>query len=174
MKSATKLVIAASVIGCGGVFALLFAAGAVVAAVLPGISSTGSSLASSPPPVGHLVVVPPDLLPGVPAGGYPDYFPDGQCTWWAAKNHRVTWNGDAWQWFENSLIAGATVEASPSVGDIVVWGPGDGYSQFGHVAIVVATTTNTYTVSEANYAGLGVVDLRTIKWPDPATEGFIQ
>ena len=169
-----KWLIALAAIPLLGLFALLLAAGAVVAAVVPGLPSTGSSLDTSPPPVGHLVVVPPDLLPGVPAGGYPDYFPDGQCTWWAAKNHRVTWNGDAWQWFENSIIAGATVEASPSVGDFVVWGPGDGYSSYGHVAIVVATSPTSYTVSEANYVGLGVVDERTIAWPDRATEGFIK
>ena len=169
-----KWLLALAAIPALGLFALLLAAGAVVAAVVPGLPSTGSSLTTSPPPVGHLVVVPPDLLPGVPAGGYPDYFPYGQCTWWAAKNHRVTWNGDAKDWFENALIAGATPSATPEVGDIVVWGAGEGYSSFGHVAIVVATSANSYTVSEANYAGLAVVDLRTIKWPDPATEGFIQ
>ena len=51
----------------------------------------------------------------------------------------------------------------PRVGSMVVFGPGHGYSQFGHVAYVVAVQGSTsFTIDEANVLGLGVVDQRHI------------
>src|SRR5439155_13902219 len=36
-----------------------------------------------------------EVFAWVPPGGFPDRFPFGQCTWWAAYNRRVTWGGNA-------------------------------------------------------------------------------
>ena len=45
----------------------------------------------------------------------------------------------------------------------MVWGAGNGYSGFGHVAYVVSVQGPTsFTVDEANYVGLGVVDQRQV------------
>jgi surface antigen len=113
------------------------------------------------------------LFPWVPAGGYPNSFPFGQCTWWAAFNHRVTWNGDAGDWLANAAAQSVPTSDSPSVGAVVVYRRGPAYSVFGHVANVVATSPGHYTVSEMNYLGWGQVDTRTVSWPDPNVSGFI-
>jgi CHAP domain len=113
------------------------------------------------------------LFPWVPAGGYPDRFPFGQCTWWAAYNHRVTWNGNAGDWLVNAAAQGVPISFSPSLGAVVVYRPGPAYSVFGHVANVIATGPGSYTVSEMNYLAWGAVDVRTISWPDPNVSGFI-
>jgi surface antigen len=66
-----------------------------------------------------------------------------------------------------------TTSSLPSVGAIVVYRPGGLYSELGHVAIVVATTETSYTVSEMNAPRWGVVSVRIITWPDAAVLGFI-
>ena len=113
------------------------------------------------------------LFPWVPAGGYHDRFPFGQCTWWAAYNHRVTWNGNAGDWLANAAAQGVPTSFSPSIGAVVVYRPGPAYSPFGHVANVIATGPGSYTVSEMNYLAWGAVDVRTVSWPDPNVSGFI-
>src|SRR2546428_584722 len=85
-------------------------------------------------------------LPGVPEGGYPDRFPFGECTWWAAYNHKVTWSGDARDWLANAKAEGIATSEIPSVGAIVVYRPGGAYSTLGHVAIVAAVEPSSYRV----------------------------
>ncbi len=113
------------------------------------------------------------LFPWVPAGGYPDHFPFGQCTWWAAYNRRVTWWGDAGNWLANAAAEGVPTSSVPTVAAVVVYRPGPAYSVFGHVAIVLSTQPGAYTVSEMNFIGEGQVDARTVSWPDPNVSGFI-
>jgi CHAP domain len=117
------------------------------------------------------------LFADVPAGGYPDHFPFGQCTWWAAFNVRVTWWGDAWTWVAGARAAGRVVGAAPAVHAIVVYAPSASYSAWGHVALVVGAGPGGFQVSEMNYAdggrGTGVVDERESPWPDPLVEGFV-
>ena len=110
----------------------------------------------------------------VPPGGFPDRFPFGQCTWWAAYNRRVTWGGNAADWLTNARASAVPVSAEPSIAAIVVYWPGGKYSPLGHVAVVTALADSTYTVSEMNAAaGWGRVSTRTIRWPDPDVQGFI-
>src|SRR5207245_2450617 len=92
----------------------------------------------------------PALFPWVPAGGFPDGFPFGQCTWWAAYNRRVSWRGNAGDWLVNAQAQGVATSDYPSVGAIAVYRPGGDYSSYGHVAIVVAVTPHSYTVSVMN------------------------
>ena len=61
----------------------------------------------------------------------------------------------------------------PSVGAIVVYRPGGLYSLYGHVAIVIAVDSGSYTVSEMNAVGWGRVSTRTIGLPDAQVQGFI-
>lgn len=110
--------------------------------------------------------------PVLPGGPYPTAgFPYGQCTWWVALNHPVTWSGNAWQWWQNSPAS--QHRSSPAAGEIVVYGPGHGYSSFGHVALIVAVDQGGFVVSEMNYLGVAVVDQRESPWPDAAVEGFV-
>ena len=61
----------------------------------------------------------------------------------------------------------------PRVGALVVFGPGNGYSGFGHVAYVVAVQSGTsFTIDEGNFLGLGVIDQRQI-WSLYDVEAFI-
>ena len=121
----------------------------------------------------------PELVPAypafdwVPAGGFPDAFPYGQCTYWAAYNARVSWNGNAADWLTNAQALGVRTAGTPSVGAIVVYLPGNGYSELGHVAVVTGVEAGAYVISEMNFLGLGLVDRRAIGWPDPHVAGFI-
>ena len=114
-----------------------------------------------------------ELFPWVPDGGYPDRFPFGQCTWWAAYNHPVNWSGDAKDWLTNAQAQGSVTSAIPSVGAVVVYRPGGLYSSLGHVAIVIAVSASSYIVSEMNAPHWGVVSTRTTSWPDPTVQGFV-
>lgn len=109
----------------------------------------------------------------VPPDGYPNHFPFGQCTWWAAHNRLVTWNGNAGDWLANAQAWGVPTTSLPSVGAIAVYRPGGTYSIYGHVAIVVAVAPTFYVVSEMNAPHWGEVSTREIRWPDPEAAGFI-
>jgi surface antigen len=122
---------------------------------------------------GAVVVTVP---PRAPVNGWPW----GQCTWYvaevrAAMGEPVTWSGDAWQWLENARAQGYATMMTPMPGEIAVYRRGGHYDpRYGHVAIVVAVSAGGYTVAEANYYGLGVVDTRLVTWPDAQLAGFIQ
>lgn len=141
------------------------------AAPCPGVGATDCGLG----PVRGVVVMSglQPAFPWVPLGGYADPFPWGQCTYWAAFNRVVTWHGDAWQWLANGAAHGEATSSGPAYGSIVVYRAGAGYSVFGHVGLVVGVHGSSFTVSEMNYLGLGIVDLRESPWPDAAVEGFI-
>jgi len=106
-------------------------------------------------------------------------WPWGQCTWYVAlrraqMDEPVTWGGNAWEWLANAEAQGKPTTSMPLPGEIVVYRRGGPYDPLdGHVALVVAITPTSYTVSEANYYGLGVIDTRSIAWPDPHVAGFI-
>jgi surface antigen/predicted DNA-binding ribbon-helix-helix protein len=92
-----------------------------------------------------------------------DDYPWGQCTWYVASLRNVYWSGNAWEWAFTARAAGRPEGRTPRVGSMVVFGPGHGYSGFGHVAYVVAVQgPASFTVDEANMLGLGVVDQRHI------------
>jgi surface antigen len=92
-----------------------------------------------------------------------DAFPWGQCTWYVASLRNVTWSGNASAWAGNAAAQGYAEGMTPKVGAIVVWGAGNGYSGYGHVAYVAAVNgPSDFVVNEANYSGLGVVDQRRV------------
>ena len=140
---------------------------------LPAVVGSAAGASSAAP---HAVVQEEEERPAfwwVPPGGFPDRFPFGQCTWWAAYNRRVTWNGHAGDWLVNARAQGVPTSSSPSVGAIVVYRRGGDYSSYGHVAIVIEVAASSYTVSEMNAVGWGRVSTRTIRWPDAQVQGFI-
>lgn len=119
------------------------------------------------------------LFSWTPADGLPTgTWPWGQCTWWIVKqgrsggDHRIHWSGNADQWFANATAAGFPTEPAtspPQPGWIVVFNHGPGAdAEVGHVAVVIAATPTSWTVSESNVLGLGVIDQRTFPWPPPA------
>ena len=134
----------------------------------PLVGSAAATIATAPHPTPAV-----RLFPWVPPGGYPDRFPYGWCTWWAAYNRHVTWNGNADEWLENASAQGFHTAALPTVGAIAVYRPVGEYSPLGHVAVVIAVSSRAYTVSEMHVIGFGQVDTRTIWWPDPHIAGFI-
>jgi hypothetical protein len=159
-------------LGCGCALVLGLALAPILFAVTP----------AGPTPVGETsgLVRPADavpLFPDVPASGYPDRFPFGQCTWWAAYNVHVTWMGDAGSWVANARAGGRAISPVPIVHSIVVYRASPGYSWWGHVGVVVAVDSAGFRVSEMNYAdggrGTGMVDQRESRWPDGLVEGFI-
>ena len=144
-------------------------AGLILLVTFPAVvGSAAATIATAPHPAPAV-----RLFSWVPARGYPNHFPYGQCTWWAAYNRHVTWNGNAGDWLANASAQGFHTQPTPSVGAIAVYRPGSGYSQLGHVAVVVAVSSTTYTVSEMNFIAWGEVNTRTTWWPDPHIQGFI-
>ncbi|MHB8323319.1 MAG: CHAP domain-containing protein [Candidatus Dormibacteria bacterium] len=84
-------------------------------------------------------------------------FAYGDCTWYVATQRKVTWGGNAYQWWANAAAAGYAEGQTPKVGSIVVWGqdvPGYSYS-YGHVAYVQAVQGNQFEVSEMNFSAPG-------------------
>ncbi|MDQ6794337.1 MAG: CHAP domain-containing protein [Chloroflexota bacterium] len=152
---------------------------AKASAILAGLGSCTSTMASTfgqvvvpvlRGPVGSLVTVANDPVFGK---AVPNSFPWGQCTWFVASNRQVTWTGDAWQWWAAARSAGRPESTTPTVGSIVVYQRGMGWSGFGHVALVLAVWGSTFTVEEANVVGVGVVDQRIAAVSDPAISGFV-
>lgn len=87
----------------------------------------------------------------------------GNCTYWVARS--LDWVpgglGDAKNWLVNAQRKGYKISATPHAGDVVVYGPGNGYSQLGHVAVVKSVDgPGHFTVSEMNFKGLGITDTR--------------
>lgn len=89
----------------------------------------------------------------------------GQCTRWVSEN--LSWIpaglGNAGDWLANAQKKGLPTGSTPEVGSVAVWGAGT-ISALGHVAIVksIDTQAQTITVSEENYLGQGITDLRTV------------
>ncbi len=107
-------------------------------------------------------------------GTIPDSFPWGQCTWYVASLREVTWWGNADEWLGNAQSQGYSTGSTPKPGAIVVWGSGNGYSWYGHVAYVVAVVSPTdFYVDEANYNEIpGQLDSREVTTLSDV-EGFI-
>ena len=91
-----------------------------------------------------------------PKMGTGNYFPYGQCTWWANQRYYqlhgiyVPWtsNSDAWQWTARAHDFGWHVYTTPHVGDIidlqpwVQWAGGAG-----HVAVVEQVLSNGHVIA---------------------------
>lgn len=94
-------------------------------------------------------------------------YTSGNCTWWVKQN--ASWwpngAGNAKDWFPYAQSHGFQTSSNPQKGAIAVWDGGiDPPQGFGHVALVQDFQSDgTFTVSEMNWKGLGVVDTRNVK-----------
>jgi surface antigen len=82
-------------------------------------------------------------------------------------------------WPQDARNNGRNVSMTPVVGSVVVFNPGNHYWSSthywnygdGHVAVVVAVDSSSYTVAEFNFnlggGGRYVMDFRRVPWPDP-------
>lgn len=87
----------------------------------------------------------------------------GYCTWYVA--HTLAWVrggwGDAYQWAARAARDGFRLTRTPTAGAVVVYGPGNGYSAWGHVAIVLALLPGgLFLVSEMDAVAWDVVSRR--------------
>lgn len=103
-----------------------------------------------------------------------DTYAFGQCTWYCA--HTLWWVrpywGNATDWPANAAREGFQLTTVPTAGAVVAYAAGDGYSEFGHVAIVDAVyDAGSFGVSEMNFAAWDTVDQRTSNLHD--VEAFI-
>lgn len=124
--------------------------------------STGS--ASSP---SYVIGRAATYTAGTAAGNRFDY---GYCTWYVASRRPVPWIGDAWMWYGNARAAGWATGPTPRPGAIMVtWESG-----WGHVALVESVAADgSWTVSEMNFQGWGVISTRTIRPGGVPLIGFI-
>ena len=69
--------------------------------------------------------------------------------------------GDGGDWAVDAGTRGFEITMIPTIGSVVCYCRGDGYSPFGHVATVVDVRADgTFQVHEENYIGLGQWDYR--------------
>ena len=129
------------------------------------------------------------VFPWVPAAGFTDYYPTGECTYWAARNFdpfpagvgggspQNLGNGGEWYATAAGKLGLATVPPSvlPPYGSAVSYAGFPGDSGDGHVAVVISDDANGegYWVSEMNVLGLGVVDVAHEPFPDPYLQGSV-
>lgn len=106
----------------------------------------------------------------VPTSSGPNRFPWGYCTWWVASKRYIPWNGNAWQWYGNSMAYGKPTGRTPVPGAVMVsW-----ESPVGHVAYVESVHGDgSFTISEMNYVGYGRVSSRTVTTGSVPLIGFI-
>lgn len=100
-------------------------------------------------------------------------YPWGQCTYYVATIYNIPGDwGNADTWFPSAQAAGFATTSRPTAGAVVVWGSGGGYSVYGHVGVVQSVQGGTFTVTEMNFYGVGIVDTRSgVSMSD--VEGFI-
>lgn len=96
-------------------------------------------------------------------------FPWGWCTWYVASRRHVPWGGNAGTWLYHAKAYGANIGKTPKPGAIVVTGE----SRYGHVGIVENVSGSSFTISEMNYKGFGVVSKRTLSKGAGVVKGFI-
>jgi hypothetical protein len=128
------------------------------------------------------------VFPWVPTAGFPDYYPSGQCTYWAAFNFdpfpQGTGGGspqnlgDGGDWYSKATTLGLpTLPPSvlPPYGSAVSYLDFPGATAAGHVAVVISDDANGqgYWVSEMNALGLGVVDVAHETFPSPYLQGSV-
>ena len=128
-------------------------------------------------PVGSLIaqrfVVASPGVPSVLRSRGDDTFPYGQCTWYVASKVRVTWGGNAIDWWWNAARIRPEGHI-PVQGAIVVFRIG----WVGHVAYVESVNDDrSFVISEMNYyvngGGWGRVDRRVVAGDDHTVLGFI-
>lgn len=87
----------------------------------------------------------------------------GNCTYYIATRFPsiYAWLGNAKDWIGNARKQGYQILQQPAPDTVVVYGPGNGYSALGHVAVVESVNGDgSFQVSEMNYRGWDVINQR--------------
>ncbi len=87
----------------------------------------------------------------------------GNCTYYVATRFPTIYPylGNAKDWLAAAPKHGYTVLSTPHPDTVVVYGPGNGYSSLGHVAVVESVNSDgSFQVSEMNYRGYDMIDQR--------------
>ena len=103
-----------------------------------------------------------------------DTYDYGECTYGACELSRWLPErlGNASDWLANAQADGLQTTSTPTVGAVVVYAGGTGYSPYGHCGVVIdAYSDGTFLVREMNYAQFGAYDDRRSTMSD--VEGFI-
>jgi hypothetical protein len=116
-----------------------------------------------PPAVAEAAATPPQ------PGGTRGQFPWGWCTWYVSSRRSIAWSGNAREWYAAARALGFGVGATPRVGAIMV----SRESGYGHVAYVESVNGNTFTISEMNFHGFGVITQRHLTLGQVPLVGFI-
>ena len=82
----------------------------------------------------------------------------GWCTYYVSTKRPISWSGNAGMWAINSRALGYEVGNIPKPGSIMV----EHIGRVGHVSYVESVDESSFTVSEMNYTGFGVVSSRTL------------
>jgi N-acetylmuramoyl-L-alanine amidase len=136
--------------------------------VVPGGSSPIGSTTATPAVTGARGAT------GIRGAGTPSFgnnFPWGWCTWYVASKRHIPWNGNAGQWYGNARAMGYAVGKTPQAGAVYVSWENPYYGHVGYVESV--NGDGSYTISEMNYVGFGVVNTRTIHPGTTSTIGFV-
>jgi surface antigen len=111
-----------------------------------------------------------DILPA-------NKFPKGWCTSYLASKRRITWRGNAGDWFEAAKAQGYEVGSEARIGAIYVTRAENsrGCRYCGHVAYVEDVGEAGVKLSEMNYVGFGKISYRTVSYEELAQKrvGFI-
>ena len=97
-------------------------------------------------------------------------YPPGQCTYFVAQLRPDLpffpgAGGDAKNWARSAKAAGWVVNATPAVGAVAVFKPGQyGAGVYGHVAVVQHVSDRYMTIQEANYGRRPTGTPRRIAW----------
>jgi len=104
------------------------------------------------------------------AGSKSNGYPYGYCTYYAATKRAIpsSW-GNAGQWLSSAKSAGYSTGSAPVAGAVVVTRE----SWWGHVGYVESVSENSFTISEMNYNGWGVVSYRTLSVNSSVVKGFV-
>jgi surface antigen len=122
-----------------------------------------------PPPAAAAAQAAAPAPPAPVPGGVGLHFPWGYCTWYVSTRRLIPWSGDAWSWYGAAIAMGYKVGPLPRPGAIMVSKEGP----VGHVAYVESVDGSSFTVSEMNFRGFGIVDQRRIYLGGVALYGFI-
>jgi surface antigen len=104
------------------------------------------------------------------SGGSADLYPNGQCTWWVARQrpdlpYFAGRDGDAMNWVVSAEHRKLPTGLVPRVGAVAVFQPGQyGAGIYGHVAYVTKVDGDRITVREANYGKRPAGSSRTTGW----------
>lgn len=117
-------------------------------------------------PIQAVANPPVNIRPAIHSSGS-NYFPWGQCTYWAAQERpdigsRVI--GNAASWLYSARAAGLATGTVPRAGAVVVYQPGaQGAAWTGHVAYVTSVSPDGvhFTISEMNFPYWGRVTSRS-------------